>query len=287
MAKNSYPFEIGNFECLFINDGDFAIPHDEIFTNAPLPQVEQLLDKRGLKPGGIAIQATCLLVKTGQKLVLLDTGFGPDFEPNVGKLVENLETEGVKPADIDIVINSHAHLDHIGGNTDAEGKPVFPNARYIISKDELEFWASEPSLEQLEVADSMKQTVLMTVHKNLLLIQDRFDIVDYETEILPGIKTMAAPGHTPGHMMLAISSGNEQLLCMFDIAHYQLQLEQPDWYFHFDIMPERAVLSRRQVLTRAATDKTLVWAYHFPFPSLGHIIKDGEVWAWQPIETRG
>jgi glyoxylase-like metal-dependent hydrolase (beta-lactamase superfamily II) len=286
MAKNSYSFEIGNFECLVISDGGFAIPHDEIFTNAPVSQVEQLLRKHNIEPGVIAIQANCLLVKTGQTFVLLDTGFGPNFEPSVGKLVENLEVEGIKPADIDVVINSHAHLDHIGGNTDAKGKPVFPNARYILSKEEREFWASEPSLGLLEVADSMKEAVLTTVHKNLPLIQEQFDIVDYETEILPGIKAMPAPGHTPGHVVLTISSGNEQLLCMFDIAHYPFQLEQPDWYFHFDIMPERAVLSRRQFLTRAANDKILVWAYHFPFPGLGHIIKEGETWRWKPILLR-
>jgi len=285
MAKNSYPFKIGNFECLVISDGDFAIPHHEIFTNAPVSQVEQLLFKHGFKPGGIAIQATCLLVKTGQKLVLLDTGFGADFEPNVGKLAENLQAEGIKPADIDIVILSHAHLDHMGGNTDAEGKPIFSNARYIISRGEWEFWTWEPNLASLR-EDSFKQAQIMKVRKNLLPIQNRFNIIDYETEILPGIKAIAAPGHTPGHMMLAISSGNEQLLCTFDVTHYPFQLEQPDWYFVGDIIPERAVLTRRQVLNRASTDKVLVMACHFPFPGLGHIMKDGEVWTWQPIKSR-
>lgn len=285
MVKDSYSFKVGDLECLVISDGDFAIPHHEIFTNAPVSSVEQLLGKHGLKPGGIAIKATCSLVKTGQKLVLLDTGFGPDFEPDVGKLVENLQAEGIKPTDIDIVILSHAHLDHLGGNTDAEGKPVFSNARYIISKDDWEFWTQEANLATLR-EDSFKQEQIAAVRKNLLPIQDRFDIVDYETEILPGIKAIAAPGHTPGHMMLAISSGNERLLCTFDVAHYPFQLEQPGWYFVGDIIPERAVLTRRQVLNRASTDKVLVMACHFPFPGLGHIIKDGETWTWQPIETR-
>jgi len=285
MAKNSYSFKVGDFECLVISDGDFAIPHDEIFTNVPVSRVEQLLGKHGLKPGGIAIQATCSLVKTGQKLVLLDTGFGADFEPNVGKLVENLQAEGIKPTDIDMVILSHAHLDHLGGNTDASGKPLFPNARYIVSKEDWEFWTRESNLASLR-EDSFKQAQIMAVRKNLLPIQDRFDIVDYETEILPGIKAIAAPGHTPGHMILAISSGTEQLLCTFDVAHYPFQLEQPDWYFVGDIIPERAALTRRQVLNRASTDKVLVMACHFSFPGLGHIIKDGEVWAWQPIEPR-
>jgi len=283
MAKNSYPFKVGHFECLVISDGDFAIPHNEIFPDVPLSQVEQLLRKHNIEPGGVPIQATCLLVKTGQKLVLLDTGFGPDFEPNVGKLTENLQAEGIKPTDIDIVIISHAHLDHIGGNTDAEGKLAFPNARYIISKDEWDFWAWEPNMALLR-EDSFKQIQIKNVHKNLLPLHDRLEKINYETEILPGIKAIAAPGHTPGHMALTISSGGEQLLCIFDIAHYVFELEQPDWYFSGDVNPEQAVLSRRQVLDRASTDNVLVMAGHFAFPGLGHIIKDGEAWRWRPIK---
>jgi glyoxylase-like metal-dependent hydrolase (beta-lactamase superfamily II) len=285
MAKNSYPFKIGDLECLAISDGDFAIPHHELFPNVPVSRVEQLLRKHGIELGGVALEVTCLLVKTEQNLILLDTGFGIDYEPNVGKLVENLQAEGITPADIDMVILSHGHLDHIGGNTDAEGKPLFPRARYIISKDDWEFWTWESNLASLP-QDSFTRSQIKAVRKNLLPIQDRFDIVDYETEILPGIRAMAAPGHTPGHMVLALSSSNEQLLCVFDLAHYPFQLEQPDWYFSGDIIPERAVLTRRQVLDRASTDKVLVMACHFPFPGLGHIMKDGEVWIWQPIEPK-
>lgn len=285
MAENSYPFKIGDLECLVVSDGDFAIPHHEIFTNVPVSRVEQLLRKHGIEPGGIAIQVACLLVKIGQKLVLLDTGFGPGSEQNVGKLVENLQAEGIKPADIDMVILSHGHLDHMGGNTDAQVKPLFPKACYIMSKDDWEFWTWEPNLASLP-EDSFTQAQIKAVRKNLLPIQDRFDIVDYKTEILPGIKAMATPGHTPGHMVLDISSGNEQLLCTFDIVHYPFQLEQPDWHFVGDTTPEQAALTRRQVLNRASTDKVLVMACHFPFPGLGHIIKDGEVWIWQPIKPR-
>src|SRR4030042_2428249 len=157
MAKKSYPFKVGHFECLAISDGDFAIPHDEIFADVAVSRVEQLLRKHNIKPGGGPIEATCLLVKTGKKLVLLDTEFGPAFEPSVGKLMENLQAEGIKPTDIDIVILSNGHLDHIGGNTDIEGKLAFPNARYITSKDEWKFWMPEPDLTQLKVNDNLKQ----------------------------------------------------------------------------------------------------------------------------------
>ena len=286
MTKNSYPFKVGNLECLAVSDGDFVMAHHQVFPNAPISRVEQLLRKHGIEPGEIATTATCLLIRTGQELILIDSGFGADFAPTTGKLIENLQAEGIRPADIDIVIVSHAHLDHMGGNADAEGKPLFPKARYIVSKEDWEFWTWEPNLASLP-QDRFTRAQIAAVHKNLLPIQDRFDTIDYETEILPGVKAIAAPGHTPGHMALTISSGNEQLLCTFDVAHFPFQLEQPDWYFGGDIIPERAALTRREVLNRASTDKVLVMASHFPFPGLGYIMKDGEAWTWQPIEPRG
>jgi glyoxylase-like metal-dependent hydrolase (beta-lactamase superfamily II) len=285
MAKNSYSFNIGHFECLAINDGPFAMPHDKIFPTVPVSRVEQLLRKHNIEPGELATQAICLLIKTGQRLVLLDTGFGPAFEPDAGKLIENLQAEGIKPTDVDIVILSHGHLDHTGGNTDIEGKPAFPKARYIMVKDEWEFWTWEPNLASLR-EDIKKQTQIENVYKNLLPLKDRVDTIDYGTEIIPGITAMAAPGHTPGHTVLAISSGNKQLLCISDLVHYAFQLEQPDWVFMGDLNWEQAVLTRRQILDRASTDKVLVMASHFPFPGLGHIIKDGEAWSWQPIKPR-
>jgi len=286
MAKNGYSFKVGNLECLAISDGDFFMSHHQVFPNTQISLVEQLLRKNGIEPGEIPTTATCLLIRTGDELILIDTGFGVDFAPTTGKLIENLQAEGIKPADIDMVIVSHAHLDHMGGNADVEGKPIFPKARYIVTKEDWNFWTWEPNLADLP-QDRFTQAQIAAVRKNLLPIQDRFDAIDYGTEILPGIKVMAAPGHTPGHTVLDISSDNERLLCTFDVAHFPFQLEQPDWYFSGDIDKEQAVITRHEVLNGASADKVLVMASHFPFPGLGYIMKDGETWTWQPIELRG
>lgn len=114
-------------------------------------------------------------------------------------------------------------------------------------------------------------------------LKGQLELVDHETEIVPRIQAIAAPGHTPGHMALAISSGGDQLLCISDAALHPIHLEQPEWYAAVDFAPEQVVATRRRLLNRAAAEKTLVLAFHFPFPGLGHVVQKGDGWQWQPI----
>ena len=284
MNTEIYRFKVGTFECIAVNDGTFAYPDHSFFVNAPRERLEQVLSEHNIQPGEIIAPWTCLLINTGRHRVLVDTGGGAGLVPSVGKLLPNLQAEGIEPMDIDTVILTHGHPDHIGGNTDAEGRPAFPNARYVMWKDEWEFWASELDLAQLEVAEDLKQLMLTLARKNLPPIQGQVDLVDRATEILPGIQAIAAPGHTPGQMALAISSGREQLLYISDAVLYPIHLEQPDWYPAFDLAREQAMVTRRQLMDKAAAEKVLVIACHFPFPGLGHVIQKGEGWQWQPIE---
>jgi glyoxylase-like metal-dependent hydrolase (beta-lactamase superfamily II) len=284
MNTEIYPFKVGTFECIAVSDGTFAYPDHSFFVNAPKDRLEQALREHNIQPGEIIAPWTCLLINTGQHRVLVDTGGGAGLAPSVGKLLPYLQAEQIETVEIDRVILTHGHPDHIGGNTDTEGKPAFPNARYSMWKDEWDFWTSDPDLAQLQVGEDLKQLMLALARKNLPPIQGQLDLVERETEILPGIRAVAAPGHTPGHMALAISSDNEQLLYMSDAVLNPIHLEQPEWYPAFDLAPEQAMATRRQLLARVAAEQALVIACHFPFPSLGHIIQRGEAWQWQPIE---
>ena len=285
MDTETYRFKVGTFECIAVSDGTFAYPDHSFFVNAPKERLEQVLREHNLQPGEIIAPWICLWINTGQHRVLVDTGGGAGLLTSVGKLLPNLQAEEIKALDIDTVILTHGHPDHIGGNTDAEGKPVFSNARYVMWKDEWEFWTSDPDLAQLKVGEDLKQLMLALARKNLPPIQGQLYLVDRETEILPGIHAISAPGHTPGHMALTISSGSEQLLYISDAVLYPIHLEQPDWYPAFDLAPEQAMATRRQLLDRVATEEALVIACHFPFPGLGHVIQKGEAWWWQAIET--
>jgi len=287
----SYRFKIGTFECMAVSDGThtyapptFPPPAALLFANAPKEQLVEALRGHNLQPARWAEWVSpyiCLVINTGEHLVLVDTGAG-GLAPSTGRLLQNLRAEGVAPEDIDMVILTHGHPDHTGGNTDAEGKLAFRRARYVMWKDEWDFWILGEAEARLD--EHIRQVLLGFAQKNLPPIQDRLDLVDQEAEIAPGIRAVPAPGHTPGHMALAISSGGEQLLCISDVVLHPVHLEHPEWYAAVDFSPERVVSTRRRLLNKAAAEKTLVLAFHFPFPGVGHVVRKGDGWQWQSIE---
>ena len=291
MSSESFSFQLGSFECIIVSDGTLAYSHPTqiFFVNAPEKQLEQVLRKHNLDPEQweqYVSPYSSLVINTGQHRVLVDTGAG-GLAPTTGKLIPNLQANGIAPEDINTVILTHGHPDHIGGTIDRDGEPAFPNARYIMWKGEWDFWTTEPNLAELKVDKSIKEVIIKAAHKNLPPIQDQLDLVDHETEIVPGIRVVAAPGHTPGQMAVAVASGGKRLLSISDVVIHPIHLDQPDWYTAVDFAPEQAVATRRQLLHWAAAEKALVHAFHFPFPSLGYVTQKGERWQWRSIDMTG
>ncbi len=293
MNNEAYHFKVGTFQCMAVSDGFhiyapplFPPPAIFLFTNAPRESVEHVLRKHDVNLEQWIEWVSpyiCLVINTGEHYVLVDTG-ADGLGPNTGRLLQNLKTEGIEPDNIDTVILTHGHPDHIGGNTDDEGKPAFRNARYVMWKEEWDFWTSGQVEAKLD--EHVREVLLGFARKNLPPIQHRLDLIDHEEEIVPGLQAIAAPGHTPGHMALVISSAGEQSLCISDTVLHPVHVERPEWYAVVDLDPSQVENTRRRILSRAATEKALVLAFHFPFPGLGHIVQKEEGWQWQPIGAK-
>jgi glyoxylase-like metal-dependent hydrolase (beta-lactamase superfamily II) len=286
MDANIYHFKVGEFDCTIVNDGTYSYPQPGklFFEDVPLDRLAAALERYDIDLDTWDVYVSpypSLVIDTGEQRVLVDTGMGP-LVPTTGNLRRNLMAAGFSPGEIDIVILTHAHPDHIGGNLDEEGKPAFPNARWVMGRSEWEFWTGEPDLSALR-DDHFIPMMLASAGANLPPIEPLLDFVKAGDEIVPGIKAIAASGHTPGQMALSVTSQGEQLLALADAVIHPLHIEQPDWVAPLDLMVNETVVTRRRLLGQAAVEKMLVFAPHFAFPSLGHVILEGDGWRWQAI----
>jgi glyoxylase-like metal-dependent hydrolase (beta-lactamase superfamily II) len=282
MSKsNSFHFTIGHFEALAIRDSVSPMSITSLFADLSTGDVQELFTHYDFKLAEI-FEVICLLIRTNQHLILIDTGWGSGWDTNSGRLIRILQRQGIRRSEIDTVILSHGHPDHIGGNFGINHKPVFPRARYVMFRPEWEFWHAKPDLEEMD--ETRKRTMQTFVQKNLIPLQDRLELVDGDKDIRPGIELIKTPGHTPGHISLAISSGTESLIYVADTFHNPLQLLRPEKCVSLDLNPEQAIVSRKQIIKQAAANKTLVFACHFPFPGLGYFLPEKDVCSWFPVQ---
>ena len=272
-----YRFKLGRFECLVLSDGVECIPWSQLFSNSPdRQQLEMSLHAHHSPSHELLLPITCLLIEVGEYRVLIDTGTGS--HATAGHLPEQLGIAGIGLEQIDMVLLSHAHLRHIGGTSDREGRLRFANAHHILWREEWEFWKAAHDLGVPRLA-----SMAPTIQEYLRLLEPRLVLIERSSELLSGIQMVAAPGHSAGHMALSVASEGQYLLCVADTVFHPLQLEYPHWFTLHDLRPEQALHSRLRLLDRAVAEQALVYAAHFPFPGLGRVVAEGKTWRWQPI----
>jgi glyoxylase-like metal-dependent hydrolase (beta-lactamase superfamily II) len=282
MPEGSYSFQVGSIQCAVLSDGYFAYPTDWFFPNADPEGLRQALEARHLPAHSVLSPYTCLLIETGRHVVLVDTGAGGTSR-TTGAIRARLEMLGIRPQDVDTVILTHAHPDHIGGVATAHGQPVFRNARHILAEREFEFWMGRADLSGMRVPQELKASMVRTARRSLDAIRFQIETVDAEREIVPGVWALPAPGHTPGHLALLISDGGKHLLNIGDAAVHPLHLEDPTLENGFDLAPDRAGAMRSELLARAVEERMRMLAFHFPFPSVGKVTaRQSGGWDWAP-----
>src|ERR1700742_3337434 len=281
-----FRYKIGSFELTALYDGIWYRPiTDQFIKNASFGDVERALDAAFMPHDKLTTPFTTLVVNTGKQLVLIDTGTGGQISPSAGVLRANLMAAGIDPKAIDLIVISHFHPDHINGIKDKDNELIFPNAEIMVPDAEWGFWMDDANLNaapsDLKLTFRNQRRVFADIARNVTRFAPG-------TEVASGIVTLPAPGHTPGHTVFAIHSGDQSLLVLGDTAqHPAIFARHPNWEAAFDIDGGAALPTRKKLFDRAAADRMLVTGYHFPFPAIGHLVKTASGYEhvplpWQP-----
>ena len=279
-APGVYRHKLGNFEVTVLSDGN--LPFDADLFSGDKDKAQQLLDKAYF-PRKSTTSVNTWLVNTGKHLVLVDTGASSHFGPTLGQLPKHLADAGVSPDQIDAVVITHMHPDHVPGLISADKQIIFKNAAVHVGADEHAFWTSE------QIYNSVPADVkgfFDIARASIKPYADAGKLQFYKDGASPvsGLTVMAAPGHTPGHSMVRLSSNGSELLLWGDIVHNAvLQFAEPERSIVYDADPAMAIASRKRVFDMVATDGLLFAGAHLPFPGLGRATKAQTGYTYVPM----
>jgi glyoxylase-like metal-dependent hydrolase (beta-lactamase superfamily II) len=284
-APGFYRMMLGDFEVTALNDGTVGLPVDQLLQRTTPEQVKKALARNfmGL-PTETSVNA--YLINTGTKLVLIDTGAAGLFGPTLGNLLANLQAAGYKAEQVDEVYITHMHPDHVGGLMTGD-KPTFPNAVVRADKRDADFWLSAENLEKApKEIKGFYQGAQASL--NPIVKAGKFQPFDGGTQLVPGIKSVATYGHTPGHAIYEVESKGRKLVLWGDLMHVAaVQFPNPKVTIQFDVDQQKAYEARRKAFADAAKGGHLIGATHLAFPGIGHLRAAGAGYDFVPANYSG
>jgi glyoxylase-like metal-dependent hydrolase (beta-lactamase superfamily II) len=288
-----YPFQLGSQAAWVLHDGFlWGEPVQQYAIDVPDIKIADLFGPYFLNPRRIQLGMSPILFRWGTELVLTDTGIGNVAGDPIGSLDRRLSSLGIKPEDVSVILLSHLHVDHVGGSLDRTNrKSRFSRARIFISEAEIEFWRT-PSPDISELSGVPPELIDLTIHcalDALEILAKQIEPFSPDQELLPGIRSMALPGHTPGQSGYLFQSEDSRLMVIGDAMHDPvLHVQRPEWTSMGDARRRQTVKTRRELLARLADERLRFQAFHFPFPGIGYIRREGadrfefvaERWTW-------
>jgi len=278
-----YRLALGNFEVTALYDGPIDIDQ-KLLKSIATRDIQRLLARQFLKGPKVQTAVNAYLINTGSKLILIDAGAAKLFGPELGNIVNNLKAAGYTPDQVDTVLITHLHGDHVNGLVTPEGQRVFINAEVWSAKADNDFWLSE------EIAAKMPKDFqpFFKMSRDAAapyLAAGKWKTFDSDRELIPGISSVDTHGHTPGHASYLLQSGDQRLMILGDLVHnHAVQFAHPEVAIEYDTDAKQAVVTRKRIFALAAKEKLLVAGMHLPFPGVGHVRKESKGYAWVPVE---
>jgi glyoxylase-like metal-dependent hydrolase (beta-lactamase superfamily II) len=258
----------GSFELTIVSDGHLVLPTTFLAPDAPVAERAALLAESSEAGAEFNAPTNCTLIRAGNELILVDTGSGPHFMPSAGKLADNLAAAGIDREAVTTVVYTHGHPDHLWGVVDDFDEPVFPKARYVVAAAEWDFWHGANATSGLPPE---RAGFVTGARRSYTHIKDKMRTVKPGDEIVAGLRVLATPGHTQGHVSLEVAGGDGLVIGGDALTHALISFRHPEWRPQSDHVPDLAAATRARLLDRLATDRMRLIGFHLPWPGMGYV----------------